>query len=173
VYAATLGGRSVVAKRRTDGAEVEHEAGILQLLDSKHVPHVPQLVGRVAGFLVLQPQGRPLIFSLPEKIILNVLADASEALVRAAESGVIHRDVSLGNIIVHECRGVLIDWHAACVKSAAKENVPPYGTIAYASRRRIRAIADGDGRFIGDVWVRARQSICAFYVLTPCLAGRP
>jgi hypothetical protein len=143
VYAGHAAGTDgpVVIKLR-DPADTENEHRVLKKLNGDGAyPHVPVCLGagdcQIGGTqfrcLVLQPLGQELTVDLDAGLLYIVLADVADALVRARNLGVAHRDVSIGNIVVHNGRGVLIDWHVSAFIN--DEQVMDYtGTRLFMSR---------------------------------------
>jgi hypothetical protein len=89
--------------------------------------------GAQLSCIVLQPLGQALCVNLGAGTLFTVLADVAEALVYARARSVAHRDVSFGNIIVYQGRGVLIDWHVAALESDTQV-IEYVGTRLFMSR---------------------------------------
>ncbi|KAA1476079.1 hypothetical protein DENSPDRAFT_842969 [Dentipellis sp. KUC8613] len=93
--------------------------------------------------LITQELGMPLWKFRNWKQAVQAMIDILEALDGAEEAGWRHRDVSVGNIMIHNDRGLLIDWDA-CQKSVEMNcedstRVPDLtGTWQFISMRRLR-----------------------------------
>ncbi|CAG8634613.1 9683_t:CDS:2 [Paraglomus occultum] len=64
--------------------------------------------------------------------ILKAFQDVAEAMKFANNHGILHRDISYGNIVFYEQHGYLIDWGVAVVGSPEVENALT-GTILFSS----------------------------------------
>ncbi|KAF8801966.1 hypothetical protein BYT27DRAFT_7050682, partial [Phlegmacium glaucopus] len=81
------------------------------------------------------------------KLLLSCIADAVEGAQQAYKAGILHRDLSAGNIMIvkdkdtKEWRGVLIDWDMCLLrKHGGKPRTGPYtqGTWAFISAKILR-----------------------------------
>ncbi|KAI5115328.1 hypothetical protein M0805_009203 [Coniferiporia weirii] len=72
------------------------------------------LHGYIHYRLVLGVVGRDLTSFKSSREMLTAIMDAIEAHGKAYEAGILHRDISIGNIMItHDGRGMLIDWDLA------------------------------------------------------------
>ncbi|KAI5115958.1 hypothetical protein M0805_002677 [Coniferiporia weirii] len=72
------------------------------------------LRGYIHYRLVLGVVGRELTSFKSSREMLTAIMDAIEAHGKAYEAGILHRDISIGNIMItHDGRGMLIDWDLA------------------------------------------------------------
>ncbi|KAI5115959.1 hypothetical protein M0805_002678 [Coniferiporia weirii] len=84
------------------------------------------LHGYIHYRLVLGVVGRELTSFKSTREMLTAIMDAIEAHGKAYEAGILHRDISIGNIMItHDGRGMLIDWDLA--KPIDKDGVIHYG----------------------------------------------
>ncbi|KAA1475531.1 hypothetical protein DENSPDRAFT_783645 [Dentipellis sp. KUC8613] len=112
--------------------------------------------------LITNELGVPLWVFTNWKQVIKALIDAMEALDDAEKAGWRHRDVSVGNVMIHGDHGLLIDWDAsqrsADMNCGNPARVPDLtGTWQFMSLRRLQ---DSSGRHDA---VDDRESI--FWVL--------
>ncbi|KAA1475533.1 hypothetical protein DENSPDRAFT_805921 [Dentipellis sp. KUC8613] len=98
--------------------------------------------------LITNELGVPLWVFTNWKQVIRALIDAMEALDDAEKAGWRHRDVSVGNVMIHGDHGLLIDWDAsqrsADMNCGNPARVPDLtGTWQFMSLRRLR---DSSGR---------------------------
>ncbi|GJE94212.1 hypothetical protein PsYK624_103800 [Phanerochaete sordida] len=116
--------------------------------------HHSRLRSHVHNRIVL-PVAYPLWCARTSKELVQAIFDALTALKGAREAGFLHRDISVGNIMLDENgRGVLIDWDHGCrVARPIGENQesagPPFrtGTWQFMS---IRVLQNPDVRHIAE-----------------------
>ncbi|PPQ90006.1 hypothetical protein CVT25_009644 [Psilocybe cyanescens] len=83
------------------------------------------------------------------KVLLSCLADVVDAAQQAYKAGVLHRDISAGNVMIvkdketKELRGILIDWDMCLLIDERKKNyeirTARTGTWAFISARLLRS----------------------------------
>ncbi|KAH9482222.1 hypothetical protein JR316_0004319 [Psilocybe cubensis] len=149
------------------------EADIYRLLQSKNVPNIASMrlgddvegsetktqrwvsafarsgqhkrIGTmVCHRLIMDTVARDLSTFTWCKVLLKCLADAVDAAQEAYKVGVLHRDISAGNIMItmddktHELRGILIDWDMCLLHNQRNSNInrkARTGTWAFMSAR--------------------------------------
>ncbi|KAF8167522.1 hypothetical protein B0H34DRAFT_682206 [Crassisporium funariophilum] len=97
--------------------------------------------------LVLNTVARDLSTFMWCKVLLSCVADAVEGAQQAYQAGVLHRDLSAGNIMIvkdkktNEWRGVLIDWDMSLLwkKHEGEARTGRTGTWAFISAKILRS----------------------------------
>ncbi|PFH47550.1 hypothetical protein AMATHDRAFT_67567 [Amanita thiersii Skay4041] len=103
-------------KLRDESNEPRHETCLTETVDSIFAEPKP-LVHRVQNRIVMKGTGYPLTSSVSLLEFLTVIRDAVANHKQMYLRGVLHRDVSRGNILIFEDKGKLIDLdHAKWVK---------------------------------------------------------
>lgn len=97
------------------------KARVLQELKDKGIQHVPTVlstasVGDGRTYTVMQPFGRLLEGSDSPMMVVQAILDAANAIQGASKIGILHRDISLGNLITHE--GRCVKGHSAATLSS-------------------------------------------------------
>ena len=83
---------------------------MLQSLELSGIQHVPSVLSRGTDiavgqdYMVIKPYGRLLAGYDDPVIIAQTVLDAAVAIRGAAKLGVLHRDISFGNLVTHEGR---------------------------------------------------------------------
>lgn len=105
--------------------DVHNESNILKELHGIQCPHIPDLVDfgtspveflpQFHNYLVVKPRGEHLSVLTPVDLICSVFSHVCDTIAFAYEHGrmLLHRDISFGNIVYYEHKGLLIDWHVA------------------------------------------------------------
>ncbi|KAL0567608.1 hypothetical protein V5O48_014383 [Marasmius crinis-equi] len=115
-------------------SELESEGAIYKWLHEKHVEHIPTILAYGDGvggwqetnskffqvtnrrhyrnfFMVQKEVGRKLTSFKEQVELLRAVRDAEAAHEQAYENAkVLHRDISVGNILIYDKGGLLIDW---------------------------------------------------------------
>lgn len=110
-----------IVKRQTSYKDydlLQNEYSILTKLDSKHFPKV---YGYNNNELEIEDCGIPLLTHLPE----NWRTQLEEIVLELAESGIIHRDIKLDNLLVKDGIVKLIDFGWAKQVSSSEAKQPP------------------------------------------------
>jgi len=126
VVCGTLNGIEVVVKFAL-GDTLNTEQVVLSKLNSKFVKGVPQmgLYGLSNGYryITLTPVGVHLeAVSHGLRLCVKAMGDVLRALFEACKLGILHRDVSYANIILHDKDGILLDWHVASMTHSPLSN---------------------------------------------------
>ncbi|KAF9257400.1 hypothetical protein L218DRAFT_991041 [Marasmius fiardii PR-910] len=159
--------------RYSDMSEVEPEGKIYHRLQEAQVPHIPTILasGDALGawqttvylakkkpsirehrhyFIVMKEVGSPLLSFQLEKGLIGAMRDALEAHQKAYElAHVLHRDISIGNILIFGQGGLLIDWEYSRIFTPGIPTVlapdSHTGTWSFVSARILRK---GGGKHI-------------------------
>jgi hypothetical protein len=120
----------VVVKVLPDHCEFLLESMYLQLLNRLNCPHVPTVVGSEKWqAFAMQPMGQSLMGESFDTVV-RCMRDVCEAMIFAYEKcdRLLHRDLSIGNVMQHSDHGYLIDWQLACVEPACAPEDELIGT---------------------------------------------
>lgn len=82
--------------------------------------------------MVMKPYGKLLGREYGIKTVLTVFRDVALAIEYANRNGILHHDISFGNIILHEDQGYLIDWATASDAGYTSDH-PLTMTLLFAS----------------------------------------
>ena len=83
---------------------------MLQRLEQSGIQHVPCVlscgtdIAVGMDYMVIKPFGQLLAGSDDPTTIVQGILDAAVAIREAAKHGVLHRDISIGNVVTHEGR---------------------------------------------------------------------
>jgi len=84
-------------------------------------------------YIVIKPYGKKFEANRDGlQLVLKGFQDVLQALKFANDLGIVHRDVSYGNIVLHDGCGYLIDWGAASYSSQKGDLT---ATLLFASLR--------------------------------------
>jgi len=91
--------------------------------------------------LILDDIGRDLTSFTTTKELVETMTGAFQAHTEAFEkAGILHRDISIGNIIISDRGGLLIDWDLSKdIKDLEKISQQPIGTWQFISARLLQA----------------------------------
>ncbi|KAF9259838.1 hypothetical protein L218DRAFT_933262 [Marasmius fiardii PR-910] len=146
---------------------IEDGPGTDTTVSDRKVPHIPTVIasGDVEGahqkttmkdlwgvkegkqrqyqhyYLVLKEVGKALDQFEDQLEWISATADAIEAHQKACEiHQILHRDISVGNILIYEGRGLLIDWEfSKCMTIKHARQTERTGTWQFMSARLLRA----------------------------------
>ncbi|KAJ3038357.1 hypothetical protein HDV00_000778 [Rhizophlyctis rosea] len=126
-------GQKVILKR-APRERSKNELEILQRLCDLDIPHVPRLL-HFTDFdnitMIMSPLGEHLeAVKHGVRQCISAMKDVLNTLAVLASHGIIHRDVSYGNIVLHNGKGILIDFHASTMD--IHENDRPPFTMLFA-----------------------------------------
>ncbi|KAJ2804489.1 hypothetical protein H4R20_002486 [Coemansia guatemalensis] len=132
IYRSSYQGKSVVAKISWSPVDRLPECAMYEALKTAGVPGVPEVIdhsfilddffGYRAELLLMEDCGVPIgtYFAEPGRFIncrskrevelAEYTKQVTTSLVRAYDSGILHRDISYGNITIKKKRAYLIDW---------------------------------------------------------------
>ncbi|KAL0566664.1 hypothetical protein V5O48_015341 [Marasmius crinis-equi] len=149
-------------------SKLESEGVIYKLLHEKHVEHIPTILAHGDGvggwqetnskffqatnrrhyrnfFMVQKEVGRKLTSFKEQVELLRAVRDAEAAHEQAYENArVLHRDISIGNILIYDKGGLLIDWEFSKHVDLPKEAriTERTGTWQFMSARILQAPLD-------------------------------
>ncbi|KAJ1677355.1 hypothetical protein EV182_006348, partial [Spiromyces aspiralis] len=163
LYSGRLGSREVFVKVEVQDESRQSEIDIMQKLLDDNVPHTARMLhgfrldshnGFRTEAMILEHHGQPLckFFSyldsrrrLNQDTVSAVVRQIITALFGAYRARILHRDVSIGNIVARlrgcEVEATLIDWGYARLESASHHpnsnpnNDATVGTMAFRSLR--------------------------------------
>jgi hypothetical protein len=110
----------VVVKVLPDACENVSELEHLQTLNKLNCPHVPAIVGSEGGQIIaMRPMGQSLMEESMD-VVKRCMGEVCEAMIFAYEKcdRLLHRDLSIGNVMQYGGHGYLIDWQVACKEPA-------------------------------------------------------
>ncbi|KAI9467601.1 hypothetical protein BX667DRAFT_523165 [Coemansia mojavensis] len=130
VFDTVLGGRKVFLKLSWTPVNRLPESAVYSVLQSANIPYVPTLLdsgiidkdtfGYRVEYLIIADAGKPLAKHLEEnakhgiqkvsELASTALKQVSICLVKAWDAGILHRDVSEGNVVIKNGQATLIDW---------------------------------------------------------------
>ena len=134
--------RPSLASDERSGARFEREARtaarlshprIVAVFDAgRHDDRVFIVMEHVAGSTLVEVLGRQ--GALPAATVASIGADVAEALAHAHERGVVHRDVTPGNVMVdRDGRAKVLDFGIARAAQRMPSSTSVHGTVAYAA----------------------------------------
>ncbi|KAI9474889.1 hypothetical protein BX667DRAFT_507170 [Coemansia mojavensis] len=130
VFDTVLGGRKVFLKLSWTPVNRLPESAVYSVLQSANIPYVPTLLdsgiidkdtfGYRIEYLIIADAGKPLAKHLEEnakhgiqkvsELASTALKQVSICLAKAWDAGILHRDVSKGNVVIKNGQATLIDW---------------------------------------------------------------
>eukprot|EP00611_Tribonema_gayanum_P012108 TRINITY_DN2265_c0_g1_i4.p1 TRINITY_DN2265_c0_g1~~TRINITY_DN2265_c0_g1_i4.p1 ORF type:complete len:596 (-),score=102.79 TRINITY_DN2265_c0_g1_i4:206-1993(-) len=130
-----------VAVKVAPAAHVDHEVKIIKKLNEHSIAHVPDWIASGSmleepslSYMVMRPLGQHISDTADPALIVQVVQDVASVIEHIAQLGLLHRDISPSNIIVHNNRGFLLDYHVACeVATAARAPTRLTGKLVYSS----------------------------------------
>ncbi|KAI8324403.1 hypothetical protein GQ54DRAFT_271368 [Martensiomyces pterosporus] len=144
LYRSAYNGKQVVLKLSWTPTDRLPEGAVYEILHSANVPHIPEVYGSgvikkdVFGYrleyLILEDCGVPIAEHLKGRRrnggqtnvlhgkTTNFITQVSSCLAYAYNAGVLHRDISTGNVTVRAGQAYVIDWgYAKMLKTAPSD----------------------------------------------------